>query len=197
MFRKMILAACMLAVAGFASGQSLDFTLSATSSDGQSVVPKLTWATTPAATSCTGSGASAWAGTKAASGTQTLPAVNSTQAYVLVCSWPGVTKAVINWTPATKNTDGSNYTDPAGYKILYGVSATALTTVVRITDNAVLTWTSPDLTPGTWFFAMRSVNSVGLESDNGAVLSRAITASASQTRGLDLRITYPNPPNAL
>jgi hypothetical protein len=192
----MLAAICLAAPRTYS--QTLDFTLNANSTDGKTVVPKLTWATTPAATSCTGSGGTGWAGTKAASGTQTLAAVSSSQSYVMVCNWPGVTKAVVTWTAPTTNSDGSAYTDAAGFHVLYGNVGPAeaqLTQSASITDPIAVTWTSPDLTPaGTWYFGLKAVNAVGLESILYNVAQKTVTAAASQSRTLGLSVKMPNPP---
>lgn len=84
----------------------------ATSRGVESVVPVLAWSTTPAATSCTATGPAAWAGTKAASGTQTLAAITADATFTLACTWPADTQMKFTWTPATTNTNGTSYTNP-------------------------------------------------------------------------------------
>lgn len=199
MLKKMLIAASLLAIAGMAHGQTLDFTLSASSSDGRTVVPRLTWSTTPAAASCTASGNSAWTGTKAASGTQTLSGVTASQSYVLQCNWPGATIAVVNWTPPTTNTDGTAYTNPNGFRIQYGNTGPAesqLSQSVYLNNaqSAGNTWTSPTLAPGTWYFGVKAVNTLGLESALSNVASKAMTAGTNQSRTLELAIKVPGAP---
>jgi hypothetical protein len=194
MLRKLIIIASLLTIAAAAQGQTLDFTLSTSTPDGLTVVPKLTWNTVPAATICTASGGVGWAGSKAASGTQTLAAVSATQAYGIVCSWPGAVKAAVTWTAPTTNVDGSAYTDPGGFRIQYGTSATNLATSVYLQDPAARSWTSPNLTAGTWYFAVRAYNSMGLEGPLSNVASKTMTADASKSAGLTLAITIPGAP---
>lgn len=196
MIKKFLFAALLLAFANLASAQTLDFTLSASSSDGATVVPKLTWATTPAASSCTATGATGWVGSKGASGSLTLAAVTTSQAYVLACTWPGVNKATIVWTKPTTNTDGSAYSNPNGYHIQYGPSAANLSTSVYLTEaqTATPSWVSPNLAAGTWFFGVRAVNTLGLESVISNVASKTLTADTNQSRTLALAITFPNAP---
>jgi hypothetical protein len=178
-----------------AATPDLTFTLQTNSPDGKTVVPKLTWSTTPAATTCTAS--SGWTGTKAASGTQTLTATAVSAVYALKCDWPGITKVALTWVAPTQNTDNTPLIDLAGYKILYGNAGTAeaqLTTVVSVpaTPN---TWTSPDLTPaGDWFFGMKALNAVGLESTLSNVTTKTTTAAANQSRSVTLGIQFPKPP---
>lgn len=184
----------LLLLAGAAQSQTLDFTLKTSSSDGKTVTPTLTWSTTPAATTCTASGASDWTGTKAASGTATLAAVNATRAYLLVCQWPGVTKAALTWDTPTTNTDGSQLTNLGGFRVQYGnktAAETDLTTSDYVNDPTAKGWTSPALTVGTWFFGVKAFNTLGLEGPLSNVLSKVMTADATQQRGLNLGITFP------
>jgi hypothetical protein len=185
----------MLSLAAHAqTPPALTFALQTTSSDGKTVTPKLTWSTAPAATICTAS--SGWTGTKAASGSQTLTATSVSAVYALKCDWPGVSKVALTWVAPTQNTDNTPLTDLKGYKILYGNAGAAesqLTTVVSIpaTPNA---WTSPDLASGDWFFGMKAVNSLDLESALSNVATKTTTADATQSRSLTLAIQFPKPP---
>lgn len=198
--KKYVAMALLLGLVGFASqapAQTLDFTLSASSSDGKTVIPKLTWATTPAATSCTASGDAAWTGTKAASGTTTLAGVTVSKTYVLVCSWPGVTKATLTWTPPTTNTDGTPYTDPNGFRIQWGNTGPAeaqLDQTTYIPQSAGNSWTSPNLAAGTWYFGVKAVNALGLESALSNVASKVLTAGTNQSRSLALGVKFPGAP---
>src|SRR5690242_6265952 len=101
---------------------TISFTANQTSATG-SLTPKLTWSTTPVASSCTASGG--WSGTKFASGSETLATITASKSYTLTCAW-GNGNATIRWTAPTKNTDGSTLTDLKGFKIVYGQSATNL-----------------------------------------------------------------------
>jgi hypothetical protein len=175
----------------------LTFALQASSSDGKTVVPKLTWSTTPAATSCSAAGATNWTGSKAASGTVTLAAVSASVTYSLVCTWPGVTKAAITWTAPTTNVDGSPLTNLAGFRVQYGSAGCTedkLDQSDYVRDAAGKAWTSPDLTAGTWCFAVRAYNAMGLEGPLSNTGSKATTAAASQNRALELAIKFPGAP---
>ena len=167
---------------------SLSFTLEAQagSTVGQ-VIPKLSWTTTPAATSCTAAGATDWTGTKTASGTITLAPIAPPKSYSLACTWPGDSTVTLTWTAPTKNTDGTDYTNPAGYRIFYGASASALTQTVELRNPALATYDVTSLTPGEWFFAIRSFATTGAESVNSAVASSRVAAPFSVTQTVDIR----------
>jgi hypothetical protein len=196
---KRILATILLvAFAAAAQSQTLNFTVETSTSGGDSVVPRLTWTTSPAASSCTAS--NGWTGSKAASGTELLPAINATRSYTLTCTWPGVQSCTVNWTAPTTNTDGSAYTNPGGFRIQYGSSATGLDQSVYLQNPAARTWScpsSPPLAAGTWFFGVRAVNAQGLESELSNVASKVLSATANQSRTLEVAIKFPNPPTDL
>lgn len=194
MKKVLIFAILALGVFGTAQSQTLDFTLAASSSDGANVVPKLTWATTPVAASCAATGN--WSGSKAASGTQVLPAVpaTSTQSYVLTCSWAASNTVIVNWQNPTKNTDGTTYSDHAGSKVVYGTSPTALNTIVDVPDPVATSRPISGLAPGTYYFAVRAVNRAGISSAQSNVVSRIIAPPAQVSRTLGLAVTVPEAP---
>jgi hypothetical protein len=169
---------------------TITFTANPTSGTG-SVTPVLTWSTTPVASSCTAGGG--WSGTKFASGTETLATITSTRTFSLTCSW-GNGSATVNWTRPTTNTDGSALTDLAGFKVLYGTSASALSNSKLVNDPAATTTTIAALQTGTWYFSVRAYNSSQVESANSNVAQKTITsASASQSLTITVNAA-PTPP---
>jgi hypothetical protein len=179
-----------------AQSPSLVFTLETSSPDGKTVVPRLTWSTTPAANSCTASG---WTPPApfATTGTTLLAAVSASQTYGIACTWNGVTKFAITRVAPTENTDGSPLTDLAGFRVKYGTSATNLATTVTLNDPAARGWTSPDLAVGNRFAGVIAFNSLGLDSDLSNVTSKTLSASANQNRALELTIRFPKPPTGV
>lgn len=169
---------------------TITFTAQSTTGNG-SVTPVLTWVTTPAAASCTASGD--WTGTKAASGTQTLAAITQSATYNLSCTWTTST-ATVSWTPATKNTDTSNYTDPKSVRIYYGQSANVLTATKDVAVPATSTAISP-LASGTWFFTATSINQNNVESSQATPPVSFVVGSASGTKQLGITVNpVPLPP---
>jgi hypothetical protein len=156
----------------------------ATSATG-SMAPVLTWSTNPVATSCAASGG--WSGTKAAAGTQTLATIRASTNYTLTCTW-GTGSATVNWTAPTTNTDGSALTNLASFRIYYGTSASSLSQKSDVTDNTRRSATISPLTPGTWYFAVRAVNTSGTESDSSNVTSKAV-AGATAAKSVAITIT--------
>jgi hypothetical protein len=165
----LIAALFSVSVAFAQAGGVITFTAQTTTGDG-TVTPVLTWSTAPAASSCTASGD--WSGAKGAAGTETLAPIMSSATYNLTCTWADTT-ATLTWTAPTKNTDGSNYTDPAGYRIEYGQSE-ALGQSRAVPDPAATSYVFTDLAAGTWYFGMRTVNQRGAESERTNLVSKTL-----------------------
>lgn len=183
---------------------ALTYTLQATSPDGKTLVPKLTWSTAPAATSCAASGD--WSGAKAASGTETLAAVSASKAFTLTCNWPGDTTATISWTGPTLNTDGSplakcsTQTDTGpclrSFLVLRGSDATSVGMDSKAVDDRNATsfaWLG--LPAGTHWFSVVAVNGDGIMSAQAMPpASKTITAASNIARTLTLGFSVPAAP---
>lgn len=181
MFKRFLGCACALSFAGASYAQSagvVTFNVNKTSSS-SSFAPVLTWSTNPVATSCQASGG--WSGTKSAAGTQTLASISASTNYTLTCTW-GTGSATVNWTPPTTNADGTALTNLARYKVVYGTTASSLTQSAVVDDPTRRSTTISSLAPGSWFFAVRAVNTSGAESANSNVYSKNVTgAKAAKT----------------
>jgi len=183
----------LLLLAMFASGAAQAqtagvVTLQANKTSGSAgLVPVLTWSTNPVARSCTASGG--WSGTKAASGSQTLSAINASTNYTLTCSW-GTGSSNVTWTAPTTNTDGSALTNLARFKVYYGTSSTSLTSSATVDDVTKRSATISSLSPGTWYFAVRAINTSGAESANSNVASKTV-AGATAAKMVGILISPP------
>jgi hypothetical protein len=82
--------------------------------------------------------------------------------------------ATVNWTPPTTNTDGSVLTNLSAFRIAYGQSATNLNQSVTGISLGLTSYTVSNLTSGTWYFAVYSINAAGLESDSSNIASKTI-----------------------
>ena len=187
--KKLLPFALLLFAAGAVHAQTAGVvTLNAnkTSATG-SLVPVLTWSTNPTAKSCTASGG--WSGTKAANGTQTLASISASTNYTLTCTW-GAGTANVSWTAPTTNTNGSVLTNLARFKVVYGTSSTALTSSSIVDDVTRRSTSISSLSPGTWYFAVRAVNTTGTESANSSVTSKVVSG-ASAARSVAITITAP------
>lgn len=159
----------------------------------------------PGATTCTASGS--WTGAKAASGSQALTNLTANASYTLVCSATTTTpvgRATLSWVAPTQNTDGSPLTDLAGFRAVYGLSAGVLSSTVDIAQPGATTYAIENLTPATYFFAMKAYTTGGNESALSNVVSKAVAGTSTtneifrETRTVTVTPpTIPNPPTGL
>jgi len=82
--------------------------------------------------------------------------------------------ATLSWLAPTTDTDGAPLTDLAGYRIYYGTSAGALSDTIPLTSVGLQTYVIPNLSPGTWYFAVKAVASTGVESALSVIVSKTI-----------------------
>jgi hypothetical protein len=83
--------------------------------------------------------------------------------------------ATLSWTPPTENSDGSTLTNLAGYRVLYGRSPSQLSQTIEITNSSLSTYVVDNLSAGTWYFAVVTVNSGGTTSVQSNVAAKTIS----------------------
>lgn len=81
----------------------------------------------------------------------------------------------LSWTPPAENTDGSPLTNLGGYRIYFGKSQTTLDQVIAIDSPGITTYVIDNLSPSTYYFAMSSINTHGIESELSQTLSKTIS----------------------
>lgn len=197
--KKLPIATALLLASGPLLAQTLPVTMSSSNPTG--VAPHthtLTWSA-PAGSTCTASGS--WTGAKAVSGTQEIRDLQASATYRLSCSRAASGgQADLSWTPPTANTNGTPLTDLSGYRVVWGTSATALTSVVQLATPGVSRYTVTGLPAGTMFFGVKAYNSTGVESLLSNVVSKAITTTPAATGEAVVSVTVtprPNPPTQL
>ena len=85
--------------------------------------------------------------------------------FAIVVSTTSTTgSATLSWTPPTRNTDGTTLTNLAGYRILYGTSATSLTRTVQVANAGISRYVVENLASGRWYFSVRAYTTTGAES---------------------------------
>jgi hypothetical protein len=196
-----VIFAALMTAANAQTANTVSFNLTtAISADRQTLTPTLTWATTPAATTCTASGDTAWSGSKAASGTVTLASFPATESrgYVLVCNWPGDTQAALTWVPPTTFEDGSPLPKCAtattaeqclaGYVVEFGTTTALGQSRFHMFPNSTSTPVT-GLTPGsTYHFAIRAITGLGAQSARSNMVNKTLAQSVqvSQQSGIKL-----------
>ena len=79
----------------------------------------------------------------------------------------------ISWQAPTKNVDGTSPVTPlSGYGIWQGASATTLAQVATVAAT-LLTWTSPQLSAGVYYFGIEAIAADGSDS----VMSNVVTGT--------------------
>jgi hypothetical protein len=76
----------------------------------------------------------------------------------------------VSWTKPTTNSDGSALTDISGYQVVYGTSATNLSQSMSIAGASTTSALIGGLTSGTYYVAVRTVNSSGSASSPSGVV---------------------------
>lgn len=72
--------------------------------------------------------------------------------------------AILQFTPPTRNVDGSVLTDLVAYKFYWGTEPGNYTQSVRVDDPSISSYTLNGLAPNTYYFAATAINSEGTES---------------------------------
>jgi len=95
-------------------------------------------------------------------------------AFSIIVSSTSSGAVTLLWVAPTQNTDGSTLTDLSGYKIHYGTNSSALSQTVTLNNPGLTTYVISNLSPGTYYFAMTSLNSSGIESDASVQVSKVV-----------------------
>jgi hypothetical protein len=83
--------------------------------------------------------------------------------------------ATVRWTAPTKNVDGSTVSNLVGYKVFYGKAPGQYSQTLSVPSATMTSVVIEDLAIGnTWYFAVKSVNSAGMESDLSTVVSKVL-----------------------
>ena len=89
-------------------------------------------------------------------------------------SGSGSGSALLSWTPPTQLADDTAIANLMGYKIYYGTSPDALTTVVTVENAGVASYEIDNIPPGTYYFAVTAVDTDLLESAFSNIGSKVI-----------------------
>jgi hypothetical protein len=82
--------------------------------------------------------------------------------------------ATLSWTAPTQNTDGTPLTDLAGYTIYYGTSPSELTQTVQLANPSATSYEVGNLSAGTYYFAVVAYTTVGTQSVQSSMGTKAI-----------------------
>jgi len=163
-------------ITSVSSGSTYSFTPKATDADGSalsfSITNKPSWATFDTLT-----GKLSGTPTAAGSTGNIIISVSDGKASAALAPFTLTVTAsssvTLSWTRPTTNVDSSTLTNLNTYKIYYGTSSAALTHSVAVPATAS-SYVVTGLARGTWYFAISSVNTVGTESAQSALLTKTL-----------------------
>jgi hypothetical protein len=98
----------------------------------------------------------------------------STAMFSITVTSVGNASVTLSWTPPTQNEDGTALTDLAGYEVRYGQDEDDLNQAVQLSNASLNRYVVENLATGTWFFAVRAVNSAGVSSALSNVATKTI-----------------------
>lgn len=105
-------------------------------------------------------------------GTNTVPL--PTFSITVVAAGTATGSATLRWTPPTLNEDGTPITNLSGYRVYYGTSTGNLNRVLTIPGAGITSAVIQNLTPATWYFALKAYNSANVESSFSNIASKTI-----------------------
>ena len=82
--------------------------------------------------------------------------------------------ATLSWNPPSQNTDGTALTNLAGYKIYYGTARASMTQTISVSNPGLSSYFVGNLTPATWYFAVKSLTTANVESALSSVVSKVV-----------------------
>ena len=162
-------------------GQAYSFQPAASDPDGQaltfSIANRPAWAAFSSSTGrLSGTPAAADAGTWANIVISVSDGQASAQlpAFAITANQVSTGTATLSWQPPTQNADGSPLTNLAGYRVRYGTAASALSNSVQIANPGITSAVIESLSPATWYFAVVSYNTLGVESELSSLAQKTI-----------------------
>jgi hypothetical protein len=119
------------------------------------------------------------AGTAATSAATTPAATTSTSTTTATVTVPATSgssngAATLSWVPPTEDTNGQSVSDLAGYYIYYGTDESDLSQIVSVGGADTNSYVVSGLGSGTYYFAVRAYNTMGVDSAQSDIASVTI-----------------------
>jgi hypothetical protein len=80
----------------------------------------------------------------------------------------------LSWTAVSQNTNGAALTDLAGYRVYYGTSPNALSSLAVLPDPSATSYQATNLSSGTWYFAVAAYTTDGTEGVLSNIVSMTV-----------------------
>jgi hypothetical protein len=88
---------------------------------------------------------------------------------------PTTGTATVSWVAPTQNSNGTALTNLAGYNVYYGTDSASLSQKAEVSNAGATDYAVSGLTSGTWYFAVTSYTSDGVESARSPLSSKTIS----------------------
>jgi len=98
----------------------------------------------------------------------------SLPAFTISVTQSSIGSATLSWLPPTQNADGSVLVNLSGYRIHYGTSSSALNQTTTLNNPGLTRYVVEDLSPATYYFALKALTSSGTESALSKTVSKTI-----------------------
>ena len=82
--------------------------------------------------------------------------------------------ATLTWVAPTENTNGQSVSDLAGYYIYYGTDESDMSQIISVAGADTTTYVVNGLVSGTYYFAVRAYNTMGVDSAQSDIASVSI-----------------------
>ena len=151
------------------AGQAYSFTPTASDPDGDvltfSIQNRPAWATfSPTTGRLSGTPTAAGTHTNILIGVSDGKASASLPAFTINVEQLATRSVTLSWQAPTQNEDGTPLTNLTGYVVHYGQSSGQYSETVSLPSAALTSVSIEDLTPATWYFAVKAVNAAGAQS---------------------------------
>jgi len=100
--------------------------------------------------------------------------VSRLPAFVITVMQDASGSVSISWEPPATNTDGTPIETLKGYKVFYGPASRQYTSSLAVMNPDLTSVTIEQLEPSTWYFAVKAVNSAGIQSDYSTEVSKTV-----------------------
>ena len=155
--------------AAVTAGQAYSFTPTASDLDGDvltfSIQNRPAWATfSPTTGRLSGTPTQAGAYSNIVISVSDGKVSASLPAFAITVEQPATRSVTLSWQAPTQNEDGTPLTDLSGFEVHYGQAPGQYTQTLPLPSAAMTSVTIEDLSPATWYFAVKAVNASGAHS---------------------------------
>ena len=98
----------------------------------------------------------------------------SLPAFAITVTAPARSTVTVRWVAPTTNIDGTPITELQGFRVFYGTASGQYSQSVYIASSTITSAVIEELTPATWYFAVKAISSSGVESAYSSEASKTL-----------------------